>query len=72
MFDLQAALPAGLAAGVYPNLLALPDPEPTLADDPRYSIRLANDGLWDESTGYHDLGLSVMVDESSWPPAPAL
>lgn len=70
--DLQAAIPAGLATGTYSLLLALPDPQPTLADDPRYSIRLANDGLWDEATGYHDLGLSVMVDESSWPPAPAL
>ncbi|MGQ9909255.1 MAG: DUF4832 domain-containing protein [Candidatus Flexifilum sp.] len=59
--DLRAALPPDLPAGMYALVLALPDPEPTLAGDPRYAIRLANPDLWDAATGYHDLGLSVPV-----------
>lgn len=63
--DLYAALPPDLPAGTYMLLLALPDPEPALADDPRYAIRLTNADLWDEATGYHDLGLTVNVGSSS-------
>lgn len=33
--------------------LNLPDPETTLHDNPLFSIRLANDGIWDETTGYN-------------------
>ena len=39
--------------GDYKLYLNLPDPYPTLHDDPRYSIRLANDSVWDEATGYN-------------------
>ncbi len=35
--------------------LNLPDPEPTLKDNPAFSIRLANDGVWNEETGYNKL-----------------
>jgi hypothetical protein len=31
--------------------LRLPDPTPVLRDNPRYAIRLANMGVWDENTG---------------------
>ena len=41
--------------GDYKLYLNLPDPYPTLHDDPRYSIRLANDSVWDEATGYNYL-----------------
>ena len=33
--------------------LNLPDPKTTLHDNPLFSIRLANDGIWDETTGYN-------------------
>ena len=33
--------------------LCLPDPEETLKDDPRYSIRLANTDMWDETEGWN-------------------
>ena len=35
-------LPAGLASGPYALLIALPDEDPRLANDPRYAIRPAN------------------------------
>ena len=42
-------------AGEYKLYLNLPDPKPNLRNDPRYSIRLANENCWDEQTGYNYL-----------------
>ena len=41
--------------GDYKLYLNLPDPYPSLHEDPRYSIRLANDSVWEEATGYNYL-----------------
>ncbi len=41
--------------GEYNLYLNLPDPYPSLHDDPRFSIRLANDAVWDEQTGYNHI-----------------
>jgi hypothetical protein len=55
--------PAGLQSGQdYDVYLRLPDPDPLsngLGADTRYCIRLANTGIWDGTTGRHDLGLTV-------------
>jgi len=56
-------LPDTLPPGEYKLLLALPDPEPTLRNDPAYAIRLANPGLWNAETGRHDLGATVNVGD---------
>ena len=42
-------------AGSYTLYLNLPDPEPTLHDNPYYSIRLANENTWEEETGYNKI-----------------
>lgn len=42
-------------AGTYRLYLNMPDPKPSLHNDPRYSIRLANLDCWDEKTGYNYL-----------------
>lgn len=55
------SLPRAMAAGEYQLLLAFPDPEPALHANPNYAIELANDGLWDATTGRHDLKLTVNV-----------
>lgn len=47
--------PALKAGTRYTLCLNLPDPEPTLAADPLFSIRTANAGVWDEATGYNRL-----------------
>lgn len=54
-------VPAGLQSGKsYALHLRLPDPSGKLEKDNRYAIRLANGGgIWDGSTGRHDLGASV-------------
>jgi hypothetical protein len=56
-------VPDDLPPGEYKLLLALPDPEPTLRDDPAYAIRLANPGLWDAQAGRHDLGVTLSVEK---------
>ena len=45
--------------GTYRLFLNLPDP--LLSTRPEYSIRLANDGTWQPSTGYNDLGQTVTI-----------
>lgn len=62
-FDLALGdrIPAGLAPGNYRLHLSLPDPAPGLASDPRYSIRLANTGLWNATTGWNDLQQTLSV-----------
>ena len=46
------AIPAD-ASGKCTLYLNLPDPKPTLHDNPRFSIRLANDGIWNDGLGYN-------------------
>lgn len=54
IIDLSCTLDAAMQ-GEYKLYLNLPDPYPSLHDDPRYSIRLANKDMWEESTGYNYL-----------------
>ena len=43
------------ATGTCTLYLNLPDPKETLHDNPLFSIRLANDKVWEEETGYNKL-----------------
>lgn len=43
------------ASGKCTLYLNLPDPKPTLHDNPRFSIRLANDGIWNDDLGYNKI-----------------
>jgi len=56
-------VPSGLQDGNYDLYLRMPDPDPLgngLDADDRYTIRLANTGgLWDGTTGRHNLGITV-------------
>ena len=44
-----------MTPGQYKWYLNLPDPYESLHNDPRYSIRLANENVWEEKTGYNYL-----------------
>ena len=59
--EADVMLPAGLEPGDYDVLLNLPDPEAKLYARPEYSIRLANVGLWEPSTGFNDLQARLTV-----------
>lgn len=54
-------LPKGISPGTYKLFLNLPDKYPSIAKNPAYSIRLANEGLWEERTGYNDLQHAIPV-----------
>lgn len=52
-------LPDTMAIGNYRLYLHLPDAHPSLANDPRYAIRLANQNTWNPTTGWNDLGVTI-------------
>ena len=52
--DKVITLPKG-ASGNCTLYLNMPDPKETLHDKPLFSIRLANDGVWNEKTGYNKI-----------------
>jgi hypothetical protein len=41
------------ATGECTLYLNLPDPKPTLHDNPLFSIRLVNENVWDEENGFN-------------------
>ena len=54
-------LPSQVKAGSYELLLNLPDGYSSLAGNPAYSIRLANENLWEAHTGYNKLAHVLTV-----------
>lgn len=53
--DTEIRIPADIKKGKYGLYLNLPDGMPSLHDNPDYSIRLANEDLWDGEKGYNKL-----------------
>ena len=54
-------LPASIPAGKYGLFLDLPSKYGSLAKDPEYSIRMANEDCWEENTGYNKLNCTLIV-----------
>lgn len=61
----EAGLPASMPPGEYRVFLHLPDTAASLRNNPAYSIRLANQALWEESTGFNDMSFSLVVSSSA-------
>ncbi len=59
--EVNLNLPTDLAPGKYDVLLALPDPTSSLHDRPEYAIQLANQSVWEASTGWNKLGHTLEV-----------
>jgi hypothetical protein len=55
-------LPSNLPLGTYDLLLNLPDPTTNLRNRVAYSVRLANQSVWEVSTGYNSLLHSIRVN----------
>ena len=62
---IQAGLPVNFECGDYDFFLNLPDGNTKLNDRPKYSIRMANDDMWDSITGYNSLDHILNVDSTS-------
>ncbi|GAB4017254.1 hypothetical protein GCM10028773_12880 [Spirosoma koreense] len=54
-------LPEAVKPGRYEVLLNLPDAYASLAKNPAYSIRLANEGIWEAQTGFSKLNQVLTV-----------
>ncbi|RYE20214.1 MAG: DUF4832 domain-containing protein [Sphingobacteriales bacterium] len=54
-------IPADFAKGDYEVLLSLPDESASIAARSEYSIRLANEGVWEAETGYNKLNHTISV-----------
>ena len=57
--DKTITIPAE-ASGKCSLYLNLPDPKTTLHDNPLFSIRLANDGVWESKTGYNKIAEFIL------------
>ena len=55
-FTVSIRLPSKMAEMEYSLALWLPDEAETLQANPFYAVQFANEGVWDESTGYNFLG----------------
>ncbi|MBB5395785.1 DUF4832 domain-containing protein [Mucilaginibacter sp. AK015] len=55
-------IPADFPAGDYEMLLNLPDAYASLAGKPEFSIRLANNDVWEATTGYNKLNHTIKVN----------
>ena len=64
----KITVPKDFPPGQYELLLNLPDPEPKLRQRPEYSIRLANENIWEEKTGYNKLNHKVIVESPVYYP----
>lgn len=58
----KVKLPSKFKAGKYNLYLNLPDPKETLANKAEFSIRCANDGIWEAETGYNKLTSFDILD----------
>ena len=64
-FTVLLRVPASLPAGGYRLSLWLPDAAPSLQYKPEYAIRLANEGIWRESSGYNELTSDFQIDPNA-------
>lgn len=66
-YMVQPVMPEAVVSGEYEVFLFLPDGRNSLRNDPAYAIRLANQGIWDGTTGLHDLQHSLTLTANSCP-----
>ncbi|MBQ3998415.1 MAG: DUF4832 domain-containing protein [Paludibacteraceae bacterium] len=70
MIDETITIPSDVPNGTYQLFLHLPDAAPSLAADPRYSIRFANVDVWDASTGMNKLNATMEITGGTIIPDP--
>jgi len=62
--NVSALIPASTPEGQYAVYLNLPDPASSIRNRPEYSIRLANQGVWEDATGYNSLLHQLTISPS--------
>ena len=61
----EVTIPSDVPEGTYHLYLHLPDRYASIASDPRYAVRLANPSVWDEKTGWNDLGADLVITQDT-------
>lgn len=54
-------IPKTIPVGIYQTYLFLPDMDSKIENRSEFAIQLANQGLWDNSTGFNDLKFTVEI-----------
>jgi len=67
LYQIQNMMMTAVPAGTYDLWLFFPDDRSNLRANPHFALRLANQRIWENSTGMHDLGHTVTVQETSCP-----
>jgi hypothetical protein len=57
----EIGVPQDMPESLYEVMFNLPDPMPQLRHRPEYSIRLGNEDVWDEATGFNSLNHIVEI-----------
>jgi hypothetical protein len=65
VIEANIGIPTKMAPGEYALYLNLPDQAETLQKNPDYSIRLANEKVWEDTTGYNHLLVTLKVQNDS-------
>jgi hypothetical protein len=63
--DIKVGIPSDIPPGNYEVLLHLGDPVPALTGRPEYSIRFANEDVWEDKTGYNKLLSFVSISKKA-------
>ena len=61
----QVDIPANAQEGIYHLYLWMPDQHESIKNDSRYAIRFGNVNVWDQNTGYNDLGATITISNSA-------
>ncbi len=61
--DVAPVIPTGTPAGTYQVLLSLHDLNPGLSSKSMFSIRTANEGIWEEGSGWNNLKAEIRVTQ---------
>jgi hypothetical protein len=60
--NINKPLPTNIPSGNYTVLLHLFAPETSIKNRPEYAIRLANNNIWESTTGYNNLLASININ----------
>ncbi|MBR1808034.1 MAG: DUF4832 domain-containing protein [Paludibacteraceae bacterium] len=57
----QVDIPSDIEQGRYDLYIYMPDAHASIAGNPRYAVRFANEDIWDEDTGMNSLNATIAV-----------
>jgi hypothetical protein len=67
--SIKAGIPQGMEQGNYKVFFNMPDPEISIRNQPKFSIRTANIGTWEDATGMNSLLSEFTVSDNPALPA---